>query len=376
MESVAHGRARATVLRRLHIAWLGLRNRLIADPAFQRRAASLPFVRGIAARRARALFDICAGFVYSQVLLACVRLSLFEKLAAGPVDPTTLAPALNVPPEATDRLLRAAASLHLVQFLPDGRDALDDLGAALLGNPSVSAFVGHHALLYDDLRDPVGLLRGEVRTKLSGFWPYDDANGAHAAYSALMSTTQPLVARDILDAYPFDRHRCLMDVGGGEGGFLTSVAAACPNLQLALFDLPPVAERARRRLADLGLGARVTVTGGSFVDDALPSGADLISLVRVAHDHDDPTLRILLRRIFEALPSGGMLLVAEPMAGTQGAEPIGDAYFGFYLLAMGRGRARRPAELEGLLREAGFVRIQRLQTRRPLVTGAIVAAKS
>eukprot|EP01037_Dinobryon_pediforme_P024098 gene24098-25773_t len=105
--------ARATVLRRLHIAWLGLRNRLIADPAFQRRAASLPFVRGIAARRARALFDICAGFVYSQVLLACVRLSLFEKLAAGPVDPTTLAPALNMPPEATDRLLRAAASLHL-----------------------------------------------------------------------------------------------------------------------------------------------------------------------------------------------------------------------------------------------------------------------
>ena len=28
------------------------------------------------------------------------------------------------------------------------------------------------------------------------------------------------------------------------------------------------------------------------------------------------------------------------MAGTPGAEPIGDAYFGFYLLAMGSGRPR------------------------------------
>lgn len=379
MASQRQGSARATALQRLKVGWLGLRNRLIANPEFQRRAASLPFVRGIAARRARALFDICAGFVYSQVLTACVRLSLFEKLANGPIGPEALALELKLSREAGERLLRAAASLRLVQFLPDGRVALDDLGAALLGNPSVSAFVDHHALLYDDLRDPVGLLRGEVRTKLSGFWPYNepgDTEGAHAAYSALMSRTQPLVARDILDAYRFERHRCLLDVGGGEGGFLASVAAACPNLRLALFDLPPVADRARGRLADLGLGSCVTVSGGSFVNDSLPSGADIISLVRVAHDHDDTTLSLLLSRIYEVLPPGGVLLIAEPMAGTNGAEPIGDAYFGFYLMAMGHGRARRPEELESFLREANFARIQRLRTRRPLITGAIVATKA
>ena len=103
MASPAQGRARANALERLKIGWLGLRNRLIADPAFQRRAASLPFVRAIAARRARALFDICAGFVYSQVLLACVRLSLFEKLADGPLEPDALADELDLPREAADR---------------------------------------------------------------------------------------------------------------------------------------------------------------------------------------------------------------------------------------------------------------------------------
>ena len=57
-----------------------------------------------------------------------------------------------------------------------------------------------------------------------------------------MSRTQPLVAEDILDAYPFARHRCLLDVGGGEGAFLAAAAKRAPHLALRLFDLP-----ARRR---------------------------------------------------------------------------------------------------------------------------------
>ena len=37
----------------------------------------------IAERNARALFDLCAGFVYSQILFACVQLDLFRLLADG-----------------------------------------------------------------------------------------------------------------------------------------------------------------------------------------------------------------------------------------------------------------------------------------------------
>ena len=63
------------------------------------------------------------------------------------------------------------------------------------------------------------------------------------------------------------------------------------------------------------------------------------------------------------------------MADTPGAEPIGDAYFGFYLLAMGRGRARRPDELKQLLETAGFAQMRVLSTRRPLLASAMVAKK-
>jgi demethylspheroidene O-methyltransferase len=140
-----------------------------------------------------------------------------------------------------------------------------------------------------------------------------------------------------------------------------------------LFDLPAVAEEARARFAAAGLLARAEVFGGDFTQDALPRGADLVTLVRVLHDHDDAVALGLLRRIRAALPPGGRLLLAEPMAGTSGAEPMGEAYFGFYLLAMGRGRPRTPAEIQGMIAAAGFSASRLLRTPTPLLTRAVLA---
>jgi demethylspheroidene O-methyltransferase len=357
------------------------RDRLLADPRFQRWAAAFPLTRPVAQRRARTLFDLCAGFVYAQVLLACVQLRLFEILAEGPQTVAALAVRLSLPPEATERLLLAAVSLNLAAHRGKGRFGLGQLGAAFLGNPGVAAMVEHHTMLYADLRDPVALLRGDrSRTELARYWPYA-AGGAPAglaaeqvaAYSGLMSASQPLVAGDVLDAYPLHRHRCLLDVGGGEGAFLLSAAQRAPDLRLILFDLPPVAARGKERLAAAGPGDRATVVGGDFQADPLPTGADVLSLVRVIHDHDDPVAMDLLRAARRALPENGALLLAEPMSGTAGAEPIGDAYFGFYLLAMGSGRPRTPAELKIMLGSAGFSRVRLVPTRRPMLTRLMLA---
>jgi len=194
-----------------------------------------------------------------------------------------------------------------------------------------------------------------------------------AEYSALMTASQPMVIEEVLDAYPLHRHRCLLDVGGGEGRFIAAAAAHAPALRCMLFDLPPVAALARQRLAGLGLAARVQVHGGSFFDDGLPTGADLVSLVRVLFDHDDTHVLRILRAARAALPVGGTLLVAEPMAQADGAPAMGDAYFGFYLLAMGRGQPRSAAALSELLRQAGFADVRALRTRLPLQAGVLVA---
>jgi len=360
-----------------------VRARLIASPKFQRWAARSPFTRLIARRRAKALFDLCAGFVYSQTLYACVQLALFDFLSAGPRSVGDVAHAKSLSADAARRLLRAAASLKLLRAIPGDKFGLDDLGAAMLGNPSIAGFVAHHALLYDDLRDPVALLRGETATKLSQFWPYaadrpggertDVRGDAAAAYGALMAQSQEFIAEDVLGALTLGPYACLLDVGGGEGVFAAAAAARAPRLKVMLFDLPAVAARAQDRLERMGVSGRVTTYGGSFLSDPLPLGADLISLIRVLHDHDDESALAILRAVRRALPPGGTLLVAEPMAETPGAEGIGDAYFGFYLLAMGRGTARSPESIESLLRQAGFSPTRRLETPRPLLTGALLA---
>ena len=364
--------------------WYAACDRVVGSGTFRRWAEAFPPTRWIARRRARDVFDLCAGFVYSQVLLACVRLRLFDILAEGPQTLTALARRISLTEESAGRLLAAAVSLRLAERRGGERYGLGDLGRAIAGDAAIVAMVEHHVALYADLRDPVALLQGRrADTALAAFWPY--AGAAHpavlpaaptAAYSALMSQSQALISGQVLAAHDFSPHRCLLDVGGGEGAFLSAVAATCPDLRLMLFDLPPVAASARERFAAAGLSGRASVHGGDFLADALPKGADAISLVRVLHDHDDAGALRILRAAHDALPAGGTVIVAEPMAGTPGAEAMGDAYFGFYLLAMGRGRARAPAQLVQMLAAAGFARARQVPTRIPLQTGLVVARKT
>ena len=101
-------------------------------------------------------------------------------------------------------------------------------------------------------------------------------------------------------------------------------------------------------------------------------GADIATLIRVLHDHDDEAVATLLKAAHQALPAAGRLLIAEPMAATRGAEPVA-AYFGMYLWAMGSGRPRTARELTGMLLSAGFRRCREVPTRRPLLVRVLVA---
>lgn len=359
--------------------WRGIRDSLLSNRRFQRWAAAFPLTRPIARRRAADLFDLCAGFVYSQVLVACVRLRLFQQLQPKPLSAATLAARSAIPFEAMAALLEAATSLRLLERRGE-RYGLGPLGAAMLGNPGIAAMVEHHVALYADLADPVALLRGEVADRhLARYWPYaggeapsDLGHDAVSPYTALMSASQPMVAEMVLGAYSFARHRCLLDVGGGDGSFLIAVGRAAPGLKLRLFDLPEVVAIANERLATAGLAAKAAVTGGSFLHDPLPRGADVVSLIRVLHDHDDDRALALLAAVRAALPENGTLVIGEPMSGESRTDAV-SAYFSVYLHAMGSGRPRSFAALRGLLQQSGFAGISLRRTRIPMIASVIVA---
>ena len=81
-------------------------DRWMAQPSLYRRALALPFARWMTQRRAERLFGVMAGFVHSQVLLACVRLRVFEHVFERPRTLDELASLTGMPAEALERLRR------------------------------------------------------------------------------------------------------------------------------------------------------------------------------------------------------------------------------------------------------------------------------
>ncbi len=360
------------------------RNRLISNPKTQALAKRLPFTRPIARKKSAQLFDLVAGFVYSQTLLACVELDLFQRLSSGPSTVEDLADACELPREGMARLVAAATAIGLLEKRGADGVGLGELGAVIAATPGIAAMVAHHRLLYADLADPVGLLRGdrgpEGTTQIQRFWSYATAHDPAATdaataadYSDLMAISQAMIASEVLDAYPIGQHNAILDIGGGSAAFAIAVAQRVPGPRMAVFDLPNVAPRARANIERAGLSGRIEVHGGDFFRDPFPPGADLITLVRVCYDHDDDKVARILGKAREALAAGGRLLIAEPMAGVRGAERVGDAYFGFYLLAMGSGRPRSPETFRRMLTDAGFSRIELRATHMPVQTSVIAA---
>lgn len=362
------------------------RDKLIADTRFQNRVAKFPLLKNIAKQRANQLFDVMAGFVYTQILLSCVRLNIFNLLKDGPLDLADIKKSCTLDAVPLKKLLDAAVSIHLLEIRSKQRYGLGSLGAPMVGNTALSAMIEHHTVLYEDLADPLLLLSGDVEIKkLEKFWPYvspdqqdqDSLKDKERVknYSDLMSASLPLVADQVVDAYDFSQHQCLMDVGGGQGTFLKRVFLNAPQLQRKLFDLPGVANLAKDNFLLAPDHQDIDVHSGDFFQDPLPTGADLITLIRVIFDHDDERVKILLRSIFVVLPADGKLLIAEPMAETPDHPAMGHAYFGFYLLAMGRGRPRTIQEISNLAIHAGFKSIEMLRCNMPINAQVLLISK-
>lgn len=356
-------------------------NRLAANPSFRAWAARFPLTRAISRRQTQSLFDLCAGFTYSKILESFVTAGMLDALKHGPMSLADIARQTGLETSMTDRLVRAAAALGLAQHFGDDTYGLGLNGAALVDNPGVIAMIRHHQDFYRDLEDPLALLKGNsAQTRLNQCWAYLSPDHAETLtsdiasdYSDIMAQSQIMISEIVTSSFDFTKHKRIMDVGGGTGVFLEHVANAAPGAELTLFDLPQVANLAIDRLTEIGLAGRINSVGGDFASGDLPGNQDLITLVRVAYDHPDSRVEPLLRSCYKALSPNGALIIAEPLSGDPHPHKTADAYFGFYLLAMGSGKTRRFSEHRALLTRAGFKHVDLIKTVQPALAGIVIA---
>ncbi len=346
--------------------WYQKKNAFYASEWVQDVSARIPFLSRVSRNEGAAIFQLMSGFVDTQILLVFVRSGALAHLRDAPKTVPQFAALIGLKIESAHILCRAGHALGLVKLKGD-KVSIARRGVLVLTLPGISELIDHHSVLYSDLEDPIAFFNGQSDRRLAHFWPYvfGAKNGVDetdvSRYSALMTKSQRMVAHDTLDAIKLPKSCNWLDVGGGSGAFVTEVLRRQRSINASVFDLPG---------SNTGSQGHAFIPG-SFFDDELPSGFDVISLVRVLYDHSDDSITKLLTKIYNALPQNGRLIVSEPMLGQGAPNRWGDTYFAIYTMAMNTGKTRSATEITDIMRKIGFSEIKIHRSKRPYVTQVI-----
>jgi len=229
-----------------------------------------------------AIMRIAMGFMASKHLFVASATGLFEALASGPATLDELAAICGVPRRTLGISVDAMVSLDLVE-----RD-----GDRYCNSPAAATFLAGAA--GPDLRPMLrfwdhisyGLwanLEGAVRAGEGQRQFHHFTEEQQQIFSAGVEAFSAGAAAALAANYDFSRHRRVLDVGGGTGSFLIAILRRHPALHGTLFELPGACAVARRRLAGVPEGPRVTIVEGEFFKDALPGGHDVLIVANTAH---------------------------------------------------------------------------------------------
>jgi hypothetical protein len=314
----------------------------------------------------KSIFQMMTGFFTSKLLAVGVELDLFTWLSAQPRTFAEIRARFQFAERPCRIFLDTLVSLGLLA-LEQGVWRNTSLAETLLvrGRPD---YQGPHVQLFDHLylacdNLKTALLENRpVSQDYSYFFESEQKEVAH--YSALMHESSIVPAMVLPQYWDFSDSRRVMDIGGGYGRLCLTLASQFPDLELTLFDLPEVCDKARSFLRSYPrpLTARITLHPGDFFQDQLPSGADTVVMMRVMHDWPREHVKLLASKVFSALPSGGHLLIYETFK-DQESRPGDAALISLLLLLISPGgECRTFAEMHALLREVGFSSIELIPT--------------
>ena len=173
-------------------------------------------------------------------------------------------------------------------------------------------------------------------------------------------------------AFDLSHFRKLVDLGGATGHLAIAACEHYPGLRAVIFDLPEAGPLAREILAASAVADRIEIVSGDFFADQLPE-ADLFALGRILHDWTEEKVVSLLQRIFDRLPSGGGLLIAEKLISDDRSGPRWAHMQNLGMLLYTEGKERTLSEYQRLLSAVGFASVNGSTTPSPL--DAVLAIK-
>lgn len=334
------------------------------------------------------LLLIAGGHTAFQLLWAGVDLGVFEALAVEPSLPRdALGQRIGLAPYPCRVLMTGLTALGLVVKSDDTyRNA--ELAEQMLvhGRPGYAApILGWQAhIVYPGLQDFVASLTSGTNVGLrrlggTGRTLYErlaTQSDLETVFQNAMSALSAQANRHLLAAYDFKRFRHIVDAGGGDGTNAIALARHYPELRTTVFESATVCGQAQANIDSQGMADRVSTHVGDFLRDSFPAGADAILFCHILTIWSMVRNVELLRKCHAALPTGGAVVVFNMIGRDTDDGPLSTALGSPYFLAIatGEGMLHTWSDYERALREAGFSKIERVDTL-PLNHGLLVASK-
>lgn len=359
----------------------GLRRRTSAVRRWRNRLvlrAALLHEKVFIKRHTDSFYLIFGGHVYFETLHSAVELDLFSLLYThGRLTEEEIARYLKLQVQPCRILLLGLTATKILR--KRGRYYSNSLIAKMVlcrqSEKSLIAYVKlqHHVYypgvrwFYDSLKENrnVGLkeFKGTEPTLYQRLSHHPDLEFLfQQAMQELSRQTNELFAKFI----DLSGVKHLIDVGGGNASNIIALAKVNPHLKASVFEFPNVADIALSKIFETGMRSRLGVIKGNVFTDPLPSGADCFLFCHFFTIWSKAEDLRLLKRAFEALPSGGRAMIFNMMQTDDRRGPLsaglGSPYF--LSIATGKGMLYTWEEYETLFREAGFTKISRQKLPR------------
>lgn len=262
------------------------------------------------------LLQLGLGFWASKTLLSAVELGIFSFLAQGGRTADAIAEAAGLHDRSACDFLDALVALQLLERdngvyrnTPDADRFLDRAKPSYVGGMLEMAnarMYGIWGSLTEALR--TGQPQNEIKHGGELFdGIYHDEHALRGFLHAMTGVSMG-AAQAIAQKFPWKNYRTVIDIGAAEGVVPVQLALAHPHLTGGGFDLPQVGPVFDQYVAEHGLQDRLSFLPGDFFREPCPS-ADVLIMGHILHDWDLPQKRQLLAKCYDALPSGGALIV-------------------------------------------------------------------
>jgi acetylserotonin O-methyltransferase len=328
------------------------------------------------------VLDYIEAFRRSKTMFAGVSLGVFDALANESKTAPRLASDVKADADTLERLLNALVGLGLLTKSGD-RYANTPAANAYLTSASPQRFTGYinysndviwklWANLEDAVREGTHRWKQTYGTEGPIFDRFFENEARKREFLMGMHGFGVLSSPHVANAFDLSRFRTVADLGGATGHLTIALCQRWPNLSGIVFDLPAAVPLANEIVGASGVKDRIQVVAGDFFTGELPK-ADLYALGRILHDWTTAKCEKLLKRIVDALPAGGGLLIAEKLLNDDKSGPRWAQLQDLNMLTCTEGRERTLGEYESLLLAAGFREVTGSRTTAPI--DAVLAVK-